>query len=235
MRTIIAAGGIETPEQEERFAVYYSDFVRRRSGKSRPVICLMAQAQGEREDLVARNIALYDRHGCDIEVLRTFSLKKPFAESAAESDAFFVTGGSTVNMLAIWQARGLDVLLRAAYDAGKPIAGYSAGALCWFEKMAVPDPSVDRRYSIIDGLGWLQGSYAPHYLNCSWRKDVFEKHVGSSCLPSGIGCDDGVFALYENEVFQGFYSVEEKARGYRVVCDDRAVAVTDIVVPERIT
>ena len=231
LRTIIAAGGIETPEQEKRFADYFSDLLRRRTGKARPRICLLTQAQGEREDLIVRNFDMYAARGCDIEVLRTFTLKKSFAESCAESDAFFVTGGSTVNMLAIWQARGIDVLLREAYDAGKPVAGYSAGALCWFEKMAVPDPAVECRYSLIDGLGWLPGSYAPHFDNCSWRKGVFEKHIGSGCLPAGLGCDDGVFALYEDEVLKGFYSVQPDAKAYRVT-GEKDKAMTDIIPPE---
>lgn len=229
MRTIIAAGGIETPEQEKRFAAYFSQFLRQRTGKARPVICLMTQAQGEPEELITRNEALYDSFGCDVEVLRTFRLKKPFAESFSVSDAFFIPGGSTMNMMAVWQIRGFFPLLRAAYDAGKPIAGYSAGALCWFEKAAVPDPAETRGYSLMDGLGWLKGSYVPHYTN-SWRRDIFEKHIGDGALPCGIGCDDGVFALYENEALKGYYSVEAAGNAYQVTHNENK-AVTEIVRP----
>ena len=39
-------------------------------------------------------------------------------------------GGSMVNLLAIWKAQGLDVILREAWEAGVLLAGLSAGSMC---------------------------------------------------------------------------------------------------------
>lgn len=50
-----------------------------------------------------------------------------------EQDVFYVGGGSTANLMAIWRAHGLDVLLRKAWKRGAVMSGISAGMLCWFE------------------------------------------------------------------------------------------------------
>ena len=45
----------------------------------------------------------------------------------------YIGGGSMRNLLAIWRAHGLDVLLAEAWERGIVLAGLSAGAMCWFE------------------------------------------------------------------------------------------------------
>jgi peptidase E len=46
-------------------------------------------------------------------------------------DVIFVSGGSVVNLLAVWRAHGLDAILRECWEAGVVLAGQSAGSLCW--------------------------------------------------------------------------------------------------------
>ena len=44
-----------------------------------------------------------------------------------------VGGGHTVNLLALWQAHGVDAAIRARYDDGDVVlAGVSAGGACWY-------------------------------------------------------------------------------------------------------
>jgi dipeptidase E len=47
--------------------------------------------------------------------------------------AFWVGGGSTANLLAVWGRHGLDELLREAHADGAALAGVSAGMNGWFE------------------------------------------------------------------------------------------------------
>ena len=52
----------------------------------------------------------------------------------AEQDVFWVGGGSTANLLAIWRLHGLDVAAaRAPTTRGAVLCGVSAGMNCWFE------------------------------------------------------------------------------------------------------
>ena len=111
-RILIPSGGIETDEQEENFARYYSQFLRERSGKVSPTICLLAQSQGETAETIERNKAVFERQGCSFDVLTTFKTNELFSDIFDRADGFFVVGGNTLNMLAIWQARNIVPLLR---------------------------------------------------------------------------------------------------------------------------
>lgn len=220
VRTIIAAGGLETAQQEIDFARYFAALLKKRSGKARPMFCLLGQAQAENEDLIARERELYEAAGCEFTALQTFKPSELFVDTFARADGFMAVGGSTLNMMAIWQARGLIPLLRAAYEAGKPITGYSAGAMCWFQRSLTSDAGIEAGHQVFDGLGWLSGSFFPHYIKTlpglSWRPQLAEPMVAQGQLPSGIACDDGVFALFENEILQGFHSIVPGNNAYRI-------------------
>ncbi len=76
-------------------------------------------------------------------------------DSLLEQDVIYVGGGSMRNLLAIWQAHGLDQLLRRGLAARRPCwPGSAPGAMCWFEggvtrSSGPPEP--------LAGLGLLRG------------------------------------------------------------------------------
>lgn len=78
------------------------------------------------------------------------------------ADFLYVGGGDTVFMLDHWKKSGLLQFIRDAYDRGVLVAGLSAGAICWFEKM-YSDSVVEGEYAVYPGLGWIKGKISPHY------------------------------------------------------------------------
>ena len=54
-------------------------------------------------------------------------------EQVLAHDVVLVAGGNTANMLAVWRVHGFDTVLREAWESGVVLAGWSAGAICWFE------------------------------------------------------------------------------------------------------
>ena len=82
----------------------------------------------------------------------------------AKADLIYVGGGDTVFMLESWKKTGLGERILEAYRRGVPVAGLSAGAICWFEKMYTD--SGDRggeAYAVRPALGLLPGGACPHY------------------------------------------------------------------------
>ena len=65
--------------------------------------------------------------------ISSYEQKQSFEEVLLTMDAILVSGGNTLNMLAIWKAHGLDVVLKTAWEKGIILSGGSAGSLCWFE------------------------------------------------------------------------------------------------------
>ncbi len=78
------------------------------------------------------------------------------------ADFLYVGGGNTVFMIQSWKETGLLAYIEDAYRRGVPIAGLSAGAICWFEEM-YSDSVVEGEYRMHRGLGWVKGKISPHY------------------------------------------------------------------------
>lgn len=139
------------------------DFVLSLAPGDQPRVCYVGTASG---DPVANEERFRDaftgRARCS--VLRLFDREVPDLDAfLAEQDVVYVGGGSTVNLLAVWRAHGLDRALRRAYEAGVVMAGVSAGANCWFSRCTTDSWLVGRADGLIDGLGWLPDGICPHY------------------------------------------------------------------------
>ena len=132
-------------------------------GRDEPRLCFVPTASGDAEAYVER---LRDALAGRVR----FSVLRLFAREVDDLDAFlaaqdlvYVGGGSTVNLLAVWRAHGLDAALRRAYERGVVMAGVSAGANCWFERCTTDSWQVGRADGLRDGLGWLRGGFCPHH------------------------------------------------------------------------
>jgi peptidase E len=133
-------------------------------------------------------------------------------------DLIFVGGGSVANMVAVWRVHGLDRILRAAWQAGVVLAGVSAGAICWFGGGTTDSFGSDLR-PFTDGLGFLAGSYCPHYDSEPGRRPLFTSLVAAGALPAGIACDDGAGAHFADDELDAVVTGRPGAAGYLVKPD----------------
>ncbi|MEH7812243.1 Type 1 glutamine amidotransferase-like domain-containing protein, partial [Bacillus toyonensis] len=72
---------------------------------------------------------------CDVQILRTITdmpSKYEIDEMIHSADFIYLGGGNYVEMLTQWKEHKLDEKLLLALEQGTLIAGYSAGAMCWF-------------------------------------------------------------------------------------------------------
>ncbi|WP_431278471.1 Type 1 glutamine amidotransferase-like domain-containing protein [Leifsonia poae] len=138
-------------------------------------------------------------------------------------DVIWVSGGSVVNLLAVWRAHGLDGILREAWQAGVVLAGGSAGALCWHEggTTASFGPQIE---AVADGLGILPGSLGVHYDSDPQRRVAHEAAVASGSLPPGYALDEGVGLVYGGTRLLDVVSERDGQYAWRVeALDGRAV------------
>ena len=132
-----------------------------------------------------------------------------------EQDVVYVGGGNTANLLAIWRVHGLDAILRSAWRAGVVMAGLSAGAICWFQA-GVTDSFGPELEALDGGLGFLPGSFCPHYDGEPARRPTFRRLVGERRLPDGWAADDGAALHFVGEDLADVVSSRPEARGYRL-------------------
>ena len=84
-----------------------------------------------------------------------------------EADIIYEIGGDTFKMINFWQLQGFDMMLRYAYNHGKIMSGFSAGANCWFEGcssdyLQIEGYDDDQPLMPIPGLGFHEGFFVPH-------------------------------------------------------------------------
>jgi peptidase E len=187
------------------------------TGKKNPIVYQLPTAGGDSPVGVMRWYEAMNDLECRPRHLRLFNnsagLKNMEAKLLA-ADAIFVGGGNTMNMLAVWKAHGVDLILRKAWQRGVVLAGESAGMNCWFEQ-GVTDSRPDK-LTALDCLGFLKGSACPHYSNEAPRKAAYHKMLLDGETKAGVACDDGAALLYEGDQLVRAVGIHAKARAYRL-------------------
>lgn len=189
------------------------------TGTARPQICLLPTAGGDSEHQIRRFYETYGDPLCEPSHVSLFRLGRqpvPLREHLLSQDAIYVGGGSMVNLLAIWQAQGLDVILREAWQAGVLLAGLSAGSMCWFE-WGVSTGS--GHAAPVRGLGFLEGSNSVHHDSEPSRRPVYVEAVRTGEIPPGYAVDDGAALIFRDRTLDEVVSARAAAGAYEV---DRA-------------
>ena len=152
-------------------------------------------------------LSLFER---TVDDLRSFVLGQ---------DVVLVAGGNTANMLAVWRVHGLDAILREAWEAGVVLAGGSAGANCWFEASTTDSFLMGRADALVDGLGFVPGSFCPHYDSEPARQPEYRRLIAEAVLPEGVACDDLAAAHVVGSEIAEFLGSTGGAGAYRVTPD----------------
>ena len=107
------------------------------TGKERPRLCYLPTAAGDNatdsltwfENCASLNVAPFVQRS----FISSYDMKESWDEVLLSMDGIVASGGNTLNQQAIWNAQGIDVVLREAWNRGIVLGGASAGSLCWFE------------------------------------------------------------------------------------------------------
>lgn len=188
------------------------------TGKENPRICYLPTASGDSAEMITwwNNLGSELHFEPHIQKLfiSTFDQAYGFEDVLLQMDAIYVGGGNTVNMLAIWREHGIDQILKQAAAQGILLGGGSAGGICWFE-----GGLTDSRPKILTpmrALGWLKGSFAPHYLSEPGRRKYFHQYILEGSLSDGYGCDDTVGLYFESGQFIKAFGSTTDAKAFHV-------------------
>lgn len=224
--TIIAMGGGGFSMEPENPLL--DDYVLGLVDVARPRVCFVPTASGDADGYVERFRDAFDGRA-EHSVLSLFRRSVEDLESfVLGQDVVYVGGGNTANLLAVWRVHGLDRILRKAWAAGVVLCGLSAGGLCWFEG-GVTDSFGAGLAPLRDGLGFLPGTFCPHYDGEALRRPVFERLVGTGELGGGWAADDGVGLHFEGTELVHAVSSRQGALAFRLERSaDDALAVREV-------
>ena len=192
------------------------DFVLSLARAKEPRILFLPTASGDTTAQINAFKARFAHRTCAPEHVSLFRLRettRSLQEIVFEQDIVYVGGGSMRNLLAIWQAHGLDKLLLEAWEAGIVLAGLSAGAMCWFQAGVTRSSGPPETLA---GLGLLEGSLTVHADGEPERLPVWLANVRSGALPGGWALDDGVGLLFRGKRLERVVSSRPGASAQRV-------------------
>lgn len=212
--TILAMGGGGFTSQPGDPAL--DELVLELSGRREPRILFLPTASGDPNEQIAAFHMTYGRRAALATVLSLFRRHgdpRSLREIVLAHDVVYVGGGSMRNLMAIWMAHGLDVVLREAWERGIVLAGLSAGAMCWFEGGCTKSFGPPEA---IRGLGFLPGSMSVHADGEPERLPVWLDAVRSGAVPGGWAADDGVGLVFEGTDLARVVTAREGTTALRV-------------------
>ena len=171
----------------------------------------------ENSDYTVWWYGLLAKHGASMSHLHFFPWPpEDVRERVLEHDVLLVPGGNTANMLAIWRVHGFDAVVREAWENGVVLAGWSAGAICWFE--AGVSDSFGPQLAGMECLGFLPGSACPHYDGEELRRPRYAELLRDG-FPPGIAIDDDVGVRFDGTDLAEVATTRDGATAYRVTAD----------------
>lgn len=220
MRQIIAMGGGGFSMEPDNLAL--DRYVLAQAQKPSPKICFLPTASGDADGYIMNFYKAFSPFDCQPSFLKLFQLPTADLEGfILEKDILYVGGGNTRSMLALWREYGLDRYLFKAYQAGTILAGISAGANCWFEDCSTD--SLPGELQALSCLGYLQGSFCPHYDGEPNRRPTYQAMVRNRLLRDGLAAEDGAAAHFIDEQLARSISSRPAAKVYRVLRSDDGV------------
>jgi dipeptidase E len=176
--------------------------------KPNPRALFIPTASSDSEDYIERFTAGYGVFGCDIDILRVHApdaTVEKFESQIQKADLVYVGGGNTKMMLAKWREFEIPRMLRDFGESGRPLAGLSAGALCWFRvgnsDWPVYEQLQGQETARLDCLGFVDLVLCPHTLDEGFRLDQFRTMMKGE-HGVGVGLDDGCAIQIRDDQFR---------------------------------
>lgn len=167
------------------------------TGKASPLVCFAPTASADDPQYINKFLVAFGALGVRSMILTLWDGARTSVDRLPEADLIYVGGGSTVNLIALWDAHGVTSTLRQqAADSDVVLAGLSAGGSCWYEGFTTDsfgDIDPYRR-----GIGLLPGSFCPHFDGEAKRAPAYASWVADGTLPAGYGADDGAAVVWRD-------------------------------------
>lgn len=226
MKAIICIGGLTGIKSKENVFLPYKPRkvdleIFSLPKKEHPKVLFIGTASKERKDYYDSFKNAYEGLGgivSNLEILNGNNSNEDIKKKILSSDIIYVGCGKTQFMLDIWKEKGIDKLLKDAYEKGIILAGMSAGSYCWFKY----------NYEMIEGLGLIPMINCVHYEEkTEEKKKQFFNNIKEQNL-KGIALDNDVaFALIDGE-----YKIiknNEESNAYEISFDKEEIVIDKLL------
>lgn len=227
---IVAMGGGGFSSSDGYAATALDRYILSLTDKPNPQVCFVPTAAADNGLYIQRFMRAYSQMGpyLRLSILTLWEGVAASIDRMDEVDVFMVGGGSTANLLALWNVHGLNrkfIDMCNDSDRDVVIAGLAAGGSVFHE--ASTTGSYGRGVQPYPhGLGILPGSFSPHFDRYPDRPDVFKAYVDDGVLPEGYGADIGAAIHYIDGEIEAFITEKEGAQVYWVEQAEQGATLT---------
>ena len=180
MRLVLIGGGdigrnntkYETKEIDEEIV--------RLTNKEKPNFLFIGLASSFADSYYKVIKDIYKNLGCETNKIsnKTLTHMEVVEKKINDADIIYIGGGNTVKLVSTLKETGMDEMIRKAGDKGCVLAGISAGAITYL-KYGLSDieimEGVSNNYVKVDGLGFLDYMFVPHFSSDPKKKEDLEK------------------------------------------------------------
>ena len=230
MKRIIAIGGGELRERTTlKIDEYIAKLAKEHAGENRPNALFIPTASHDYMPYYNTFHKVYTG-GFNIKTDVALTVFKEYDKEKMQAkfdkaNVIYVGGGDTGFMLDSWKKTGLLAYIQQAYERGVPIAGLSAGAICWFSDVFTDSAFLnngDEKYSMQKGLNWIEGVISPHYAT---RMLDFDEIVCYN-YDCAYGIEDDAALIIEDGNIVG--SVSSGGKAWKIERKNGAIQKTEI-------
>ncbi len=201
------------------------------AGRS-PRVCALGTAIGDQRHWAGQLAEAGRVAGVELSLLHLFPMPSvdDLEAHLLAQHVVWVSGGSVVNLLAVWRAHGLDAVFERVWRAGVVLAGVSAGSLCWHVG-GTTDSFGPQLRPVTDALGLLPYGNCPHYDSEPQRRPLTHRLVAEGVLPTSYCTDDGVGLHYRGTELAEAVTDRRGQAAYRVSRQPDGTVVEDRIEP----
>lgn len=198
------------------------EYILSQANAAKPKICFIGTASGDNLNYIDRFYKFFGQQDCVPTHLSLFKLPTlDFEDYLLPNHIIYVGGGSTTNLMLLWQHWGLDKVIAKAYQEGTLLTGISAGSICWFEEglsevIENEDVPAEQRLKKVKGLGLLNGSHCPHFDGEAYRQASYFDLVKKEKILPGYAVDDGVGLHFIDGVYSKSIASRPNAKAFYV-------------------
>lgn len=157
----------------------------RLAGKEKPKFLFIGLASSFADSYYKIIRDIYKNLGCETGKIsnKTLTHMEVVESKIKEADIIYVGGGDTSKLMSIIKESGMDVMLKEAMERNCVMAGISAGAIIWCAK-GLSDyqimNNISNNYASIDGLGFIDYMFVPHFSSDANKKKDLEEVLSKS-------------------------------------------------------
>ena len=226
-RTIVVTGELDKSSMYSTVDDYLLSLCR----VDKPRVCFVPTASGDSLQAQSAFRERFEKLRCEPSILRLFQRDvRDIAAHLLEQHLILVGDGSAANLCAVWAAHGVHRAMRKAWEHGVVLAGFGAGALCWFESGITdsfgPEPALFKH-----GLGFVKGSFCAYPDSDGPQRTAFRAHIESGELPAGFAVDAGVLLRFRGTELE---EVVSAAPGYAYRLERTAAGLEAKKLPARL-